>query len=158
MAPEIAARIGAMIAHGRLEIVAGKVVDGIPEGDGTRVTLRRRGSRSLETLSVARIISCKGVRSNPEQSANPLVASLFARGLARADPLRIGIEVDPDCAILDSNGRPSPRLFAIGPMSQAYRSAYSPTAFGLESSWSWPLRDDGPRSMRSSAGHSSVRE
>ena len=26
--------IGAMIAHGRLEIVAGKVVDAIPEGDG----------------------------------------------------------------------------------------------------------------------------
>ena len=119
MAPEIAARIGAMIAHGRLEIVSGKVVDAIPEGDGARVTLRRRGSRSLETLSVARIISCKGVRSNPEQSANPLVASLLARELARADPLRIGIEVDPDCAIFDSNGRPSPRLLAIGPMSQA---------------------------------------
>src|SRR6202044_2975783 len=68
MAPEIAARIGAMIAHGRLEIVAGKVGDAIPESDGVRVTLHRRGSRSLETLSVARIISCKGVRSNPEQS------------------------------------------------------------------------------------------
>ena len=119
MAPEIAARIGAMIAHGRLEIVAGKVVDAIPEGDGARVTLRRRGSRCLETLSVARIISCKGLRSNPEQSANPLVASPFARGLARADPLRIGIEVDPECAILDSNGRPSPHLMAMGPMSQA---------------------------------------
>jgi uncharacterized NAD(P)/FAD-binding protein YdhS len=119
MAPEIAARIGAMIAHGRLEIVAGKVVEAIPEGDGARVTLRRRGSRSLEKLSVARIVSCKGVRSNPEESANPLVASLFARGLARADALRIGIEVDPYCAILDADGRPSPRLFAIGPMSQA---------------------------------------
>jgi uncharacterized NAD(P)/FAD-binding protein YdhS len=119
MAPEIAARIGAMIARGRLEIVAGKVVEAIPEGDSARVALRRRGSQTLETLSVARIISCKGVRSNPEQSGNPLVESLFARGLARADPLRIGIEVDPHCAILDADGRPSPRLFAIGPMSQA---------------------------------------
>jgi uncharacterized NAD(P)/FAD-binding protein YdhS len=119
MAPEIAARIGAMIDRGRLEIVSGKVVEAIPEGDGARVTLRRRGSRSLETLSVARIISCKGVRSDPEESANPLVASLFARGLARADPLRIGIEVDPHCAILNSHGLPSSRLFAIGPMSQA---------------------------------------
>jgi uncharacterized NAD(P)/FAD-binding protein YdhS len=119
MAPEIAARIGAMIARGGLEIVAGKLVDAIAEGDGARVTLRRRGSQSLETLNVARIVSCKGVRSNPEESANPLVASLFAQKLARADPLRIGIEVDPDCAILGADGRPSPSLFAIGPMSQA---------------------------------------
>jgi uncharacterized NAD(P)/FAD-binding protein YdhS len=119
MAPEIAARIAAMIARGGLEIVAGKLVDAIAEGDGARVTLRRRGSQSLETLNVARIVSCKGVRSNPEESANPLVASLFAQKLARADPLRIGIEVDPDCAILGADGRPSPSLFAIGPMSQA---------------------------------------
>jgi uncharacterized NAD(P)/FAD-binding protein YdhS len=119
MAPEISARILAMIARGGLEIVPGKVVEAIPEGAGARVTLRRRGSQSLETLSVARIISCKGVRSNPEQSANPLVESLFVQGLARADRLRIGIEVDPHCAILDSDGRPSQRLFAIGPMSQA---------------------------------------
>jgi uncharacterized NAD(P)/FAD-binding protein YdhS len=108
-----------MIGGGRLEIVAGKVMEVIPEGGGARVAIRRRGSQSIESLSVACIISCKGVRSDPEQSANPLVGSLFARGLARADPLRIGIEVDPQCAILDSVGRPSPRLFAIGPMSQA---------------------------------------
>ena len=68
---------------------------------------------------MARIISCKGVTSSPDRSANPLVESLFATGLARADPLRIGIEVAPDCAIVDRDGRPSRRLFAIGPMSQA---------------------------------------
>jgi len=119
MAPEIAARIGAMIASGRLQIVAGKVLEAAPEGDGARVTIRRRGSEPLESLSVARIISCKGVRSDPERSANPLVESMFAAGLARADPLRIGVEVAPDCAVLDRQGRPSPRLFAIGPMSQA---------------------------------------
>jgi uncharacterized NAD(P)/FAD-binding protein YdhS len=33
--------------------------------------------------------------------------------------LRIGIEVDAHCAVLDRDGRPSRRLFAIGPMSQA---------------------------------------
>ena len=119
MAPEVAARIGAMIASGRLEIAAGKVLDVAPEGEGARVTVRRRGSEAIESLSVARIISCKGVRSDPERSTNPVVESLFAQGLARADPLRIGIEVAPDCAVLDREGRASPCLFAIGPMSQA---------------------------------------
>jgi uncharacterized NAD(P)/FAD-binding protein YdhS len=59
------------------------------------------------------------VRNDPEQTANPLVESLFAQGLARADPLRIGIEVAPNCAILNHGDDASRRLFAIGPMSQA---------------------------------------
>jgi uncharacterized NAD(P)/FAD-binding protein YdhS len=119
MAPEVAARIGAMIADGRLEIVAGKIVEVRRNGEGADVALRRRGSRTVETLAVARILICKGLTSDPDKSANPLVASLFANGLARVDPLRIGIEVAPDCAVVDREGRPSPRLFAIGPMSQA---------------------------------------
>ena len=119
MAPQIAARLDAMVAGGSLEILAGKVLEVAPEGGGARVALRRRGSRAVESLSVARIISCKGVRSDPERSTNPLVGSLFANGLASADALRIGPEVAGDCAILDREGRPSTRLFAIGPMSQA---------------------------------------
>jgi uncharacterized NAD(P)/FAD-binding protein YdhS len=119
MAPEVSARIRAMIAAERLEIIAGKVVDVAPLGEGARVALRRRGFQGVEILDVFRIISCTGVRSNPEHSANPLVESLFAQGLARADPLRIGIEVAPNCAILNRGGEASRRLFAIGPMSQA---------------------------------------
>jgi len=119
MAPEVAARIGAMIADGRLEIIAGKITEVTPEGDGARVTLRRRGARESEALDVARIISCTGVGGRLGPDANPLVASLFARGLARADSLKIGLDVAPDCAILGRDGQASPRLFAIGPMSQA---------------------------------------
>jgi uncharacterized NAD(P)/FAD-binding protein YdhS len=33
--------------------------------------------------------------------------------------LRIGLEVAPDCAIVDRNGSPSRRLFAIGPLTRA---------------------------------------
>ena len=119
MAPEVAARFAAMIADGKLEIVAGRLIETRRVGEGAEAVLRRRGARVEETLSVARIISCKGVTSSPDGSANPLVRSLFAAGLARVDPLRIGIEVAPDCAIVDRDGRASQRLFAIGPMSQA---------------------------------------
>ena len=119
MAPEVAARFGALVADGKLEIVAGRLLEARRVGEGTEAVLRRRGAQAEESLSVARIISCKGVTSSPDRSANPLVRSLFAAGLARADPLRIGIEVAPDCAIVDRDGRPSQRLFAIGPMSQA---------------------------------------
>jgi uncharacterized NAD(P)/FAD-binding protein YdhS len=119
MAPAVATRIAEMVSRGRLQILAGKVIDVASEGERARVTLRRRGQCNAESLRVARIISCRGVRSDPRRSANPILESLFANGLARGDPLGIGIEVAPDCAVLDSAGRPSSRLFAIGPMSQA---------------------------------------
>jgi uncharacterized NAD(P)/FAD-binding protein YdhS len=45
--------------------------------------------------------------------------SLLDQGLARIDPLRIGLEVAPDCAIVDCNGSPSRRLFTIGPLTRA---------------------------------------
>jgi uncharacterized NAD(P)/FAD-binding protein YdhS len=119
MAPEIAARLRALIDAGRLEIIAGKIVDVAGDRRGARVAIRRRGAQTIETLDVARIISCKGVTSDPAKNANPLVESLFAQHLARADPLRIGLDVDADGALIDAEGRASERLFAIGPMSQA---------------------------------------
>jgi uncharacterized NAD(P)/FAD-binding protein YdhS len=47
------------------------------------------------------------------------VRSLFDQGLARPDPLRIGIDVGPDCAIVRADGVPSQRLFAVGPLTRA---------------------------------------
>jgi uncharacterized NAD(P)/FAD-binding protein YdhS len=119
MAPEIAARLRALIDSGQVEIIAGKIVDIAGDGQGARVAIRRRGAQGVETLDVSRVISCKGVTSDPRKNANPLVESLFVQGLARTDPLRIGIDVDADGAIIDQQGRASQRLFAIGPMSQA---------------------------------------
>lgn len=40
-------------------------------------------------------------------------------GRARIDPLGTGIDVSADCAIIDGNGFPSHRLFAVGPLTRA---------------------------------------
>jgi uncharacterized NAD(P)/FAD-binding protein YdhS len=47
------------------------------------------------------------------------VRSLFDHGLARVDPLHIGLEIAPDGAIVDCSGVPSRRLFAICPLTRA---------------------------------------
>src|SRR5262249_38663275 len=60
-----------------------------------------------------------GIVKDPAATSNPAVRSLFDQGLARVDPLRIGIEITPDCAVVDRNGLPSRRLFAIGPLTRA---------------------------------------
>jgi uncharacterized NAD(P)/FAD-binding protein YdhS len=119
MAPEVAGRLRALIDGGQVEVIAGKLVDVSGDRQSARVTIRRRGARATETLEVSRIISCKGVTSDPAKNSNPLVESLFAQRLARTDPLRVGIDVDAHGAIVDAEGRVSQRLFAIGPMSQA---------------------------------------
>jgi len=119
MAPEVATRLQAMIAEGRLEIVAGKIVEIVPTENGAHVSIRRRGDNQSLSLSVSRIVSCRGVTNDPRRSANPIIARLLADGLARADALAIGLDVGANCAVVDAAGRPSDRLFAIGPMSQA---------------------------------------
>jgi uncharacterized NAD(P)/FAD-binding protein YdhS len=40
------------------------------------------------------------------------------QGLARTDPLRIGLDVTTDCAIIDAAGRPAAKLFAAGPLTR----------------------------------------
>jgi uncharacterized NAD(P)/FAD-binding protein YdhS len=70
-------------------------------------------------MQVARIVECIGIVKNPLHTTNPAVRSLLDQGLARIDPLQIGIDVTAGCALVDRFGVPSERLFAIGPLTRA---------------------------------------
>jgi uncharacterized NAD(P)/FAD-binding protein YdhS len=119
MAPEVAAKIRALQESGQLRILPGHLLNVEEKRDGASVSIRPRASEALVRLEVSRIVSCRGLTSDPRRSSNPLVAQLVAEGYARADPLGIGLDVDNDCAIVDASGRASERIFAVGPMSQA---------------------------------------
>jgi uncharacterized NAD(P)/FAD-binding protein YdhS len=73
----------------------------------------------LHGLDVGAIVDCTGIVKDPGATGNPAVRSLFDQGLARIDPLHIGLEVAPDCAIVSRNGSASRRLFAVGPLTRA---------------------------------------
>jgi uncharacterized NAD(P)/FAD-binding protein YdhS len=119
MAPEVEQRIAAAIAKGALAIVAGKICSVEPDASGALVRYRRRGETIERTLQVAKIVECTGIVRNPSGTANPALRSLLDQGLARVDPLEVGIEVTPRCALVDQFGVPSERLFAIGPLTRA---------------------------------------
>src|ERR1700727_2024723 len=119
MAREVETKIRALRESGQLRILAGHIVEVNAKRDGASVSIRPRASKALVHLEVSRIVSCRGLISDPRRSSNPLVAQLLAEGHARADPLGIGLDVDNDCAVVDANGRASERIFAVGPMSQA---------------------------------------
>lgn len=59
------------------------------------------------------------VTKDPSATLNPAVRSLLDRGLARIDPLCIGIVTDRNCAIISRDGAVSRCLFAVGPLTRA---------------------------------------
>jgi len=100
-------------------VVAAKVAGIEPNEAGALIRYRRRGQSEIRTMQVGAIVDCTGIVKDPLASANPAVRSLFERGLARVDPLHIGIETAADGAILNQDGAPSRRLFAVGPLTRA---------------------------------------
>jgi uncharacterized NAD(P)/FAD-binding protein YdhS len=119
MAPEVEFAISKAVTDHRLTLMAGKIVDISPNSAGATVRYRRRGQAALESLEVDAIVDCTGIAKDPTATGNPAVRSLFDQGLARIDPLHMGIEVASDCTIVNRWGLPSRRLFAVGPLTRA---------------------------------------
>ena len=118
IAPEVAAKITAMKADGRLRIVAGKLVGAKAHGDGAMVRYRPRGSDDLTSLRVRRIINASGPQGDLLRTEEPLLRRLLDRGLIRPDRLRIGIDVTQQSEAIGHDGEPCPTLLALGPMTR----------------------------------------
>ena len=119
MAPEVEARLVQALAAKRLALVAAKVTGIDPNAAGAVVRYRRRGQRDSTSLQVGMIVDCTGIVKDPRATGNPLIRSLFEQGLARTDTLHIGVDIADDCAVVNRNGIPSRRLFAVGPLTRA---------------------------------------
>jgi uncharacterized NAD(P)/FAD-binding protein YdhS len=114
MAPEVADRYDALVAAGRLETGAASIVSLESHGRGARVFLRTPGAHELDMVEVDRIVDCTGAGFDLRRQAPPILAGLLAAGRARADELGLGLDVAEDGALLDSEGLPSDRIFAVG--------------------------------------------
>ncbi len=118
LAPSVAAKIAAMQSDGCLTIVAGKLVGAEPEDEHVRLSYRSRHGDKLKTLRVRRIVNGTGPQGDLTATTEPLLRNLRSRGLLRADPLRIGIDVDQDARAIAVDGEASDRLSVIGPMTR----------------------------------------
>ncbi|WP_246849359.1 FAD/NAD(P)-binding protein [Rubellimicrobium arenae] len=106
-------------ASGQLRLVRGRFERASQDTGGGLVAHVRGPDHRPADIRVARIIDCRGIRRDPEAHASPLIASLLASGEAFIDPLRLGLDVGPDCDVLRPDGSRSERLFAMGPVSRA---------------------------------------
>jgi uncharacterized NAD(P)/FAD-binding protein YdhS len=113
IAPEVARRIKAMIAEGRLEIAAGRVREARAVAGGIEVAIARRGSDRTETRTFCHVFNCTGPLGAIALTRSELLKQMLADGLVRPDPLGIALDVD-------GRSRPvgSERLWALGPMTK----------------------------------------
>ncbi|WP_088183920.1 FAD/NAD(P)-binding protein [Sphingobium sp. Z007] len=118
IAPQVAERLDAIRAQGRLAVRAAKVMSATPDGDSLVVSLRPRGAAKSETLKVARVVNCTGPLGDLRRVTDPLLRNLFDRGDIRPDPLAIGIDVDRQCHAIAADGRAQTRLHVVGPMTR----------------------------------------
>jgi uncharacterized NAD(P)/FAD-binding protein YdhS len=93
MAPEMSEVIHHLLDDGTLQVARPEDVD-------------------LSTFS--RVVNCSGPAPVCTPGWNAVIDRLFARGLLRANDLGLGLDVDGNGAVLDSTGRPTPGLYAMG--------------------------------------------
>jgi uncharacterized NAD(P)/FAD-binding protein YdhS len=62
----------------------------IQPGDQRRVFVHETAARDIERIGLV-IVDCTGINPIPQNTTNPALRSLFDNGLARVDPLGIGL-------------------------------------------------------------------
>lgn len=114
--PSVAAMIADAQDAGRLVVHKGKL--GAVRCEGTRIVaaVEPGDGGSPRELAAALMVNCTGPRESPGDEPGALMRNLLERGLVRPDELDMGIEVTPDFAVVDREGRPSDVLFAMGPL------------------------------------------
>ncbi|GLU48897.1 FAD/NAD(P)-binding protein [Nocardiopsis ansamitocini] len=119
MAPEVAARLSALRAQGRLRIHSGGLRE-VGRADGA---LRARLGDGT-ALDVDAVLNCTG--ANPGSA--PFITRILGDGLARPNHLGLGVDTCPRGALVTPSGRVSRRLFALGPVrrGQLYETTAIP--------------------------------
>lgn len=114
MPPDTARRAAALIAAGRLTVHRGHVAGASGQRGGVRVRIDRGGSSA--ELAAGWLINCTGPAADITTTADSLLRHLLDSGLARPDPLRLGLDTDARGALRDAGGRAASDIVALGPL------------------------------------------
>jgi uncharacterized NAD(P)/FAD-binding protein YdhS len=121
MAPSVAARIAMVRAAGQFRVRAGRIRSYDPAGDDmveVRFGLRPRDGGGQDCVTAARVINCSGPSCDYERTHDKLLRALLDSGRARADALRLGLDITGSCALREAAGGVSRQIFAVGPITK----------------------------------------
>lgn len=112
IAPEVASMLEALRAGGGFALLAGRA-KALRVDDRVRIDyLGRDGAPGRIEADV--VINATGMEKRIVRTANPVLRSLLAQGLARPGPHDIGIDTRHDGAVRDREGCPVPGMWALG--------------------------------------------
>jgi uncharacterized NAD(P)/FAD-binding protein YdhS len=119
LAPGVAEETARLIREGSLIICRGRLAR-VQPGDGSdsfpaTVSWRPAGDANVYLMGVHYVINGMGPGGDPARSRSPVIQDLLASGLARPDPLRLGLDVDRLGRLVGREGTMSAKLFALGP-------------------------------------------
>jgi uncharacterized NAD(P)/FAD-binding protein YdhS len=110
--------LAALMQNGRLQVLAGRLLGAAEQQHHVNVTLCERECQKPHILAVHRIINCTGLEATT-RSQDPLIHDLIAQGLARTDPLELGIDINQCGSLINAYGQPSSCLYTLGPVRKA---------------------------------------
>ena len=117
-APEVAARVTALQAAGRLRILSGEIVGAKRSKHGVELLHRQRGSLVRHRMEVQRIINCTGSSQDIANAGDPLLRQLLSDGLARPHACGLGLDTDSEGRVIAASGQPQASLMTLGPLTQ----------------------------------------
>lgn len=115
LAPEVARRLAAWQASGKLVRRVGRIEDYRVREQIIEVLIRSRGTGEPITLPVEAVVNCSGCESNYRNLPSPLIRQLLDQGSISLDSLALGLNATTDGRLIDAGGVVSDRLFTVGP-------------------------------------------
>jgi uncharacterized NAD(P)/FAD-binding protein YdhS len=116
--PEATYVLRAAVGEGSLRVLAGRLQDWQPQGQGCLARLRLRDG-ALKEVPVDRILLCTGPDGSADWRQAAPVPALLAQGLAVADELGMAPAIDSESRnLLGLGGAPVPSLYMIGPLTR----------------------------------------
>jgi uncharacterized NAD(P)/FAD-binding protein YdhS len=116
MPAQVSKQIENMRRIGQLQIIRGRVSGATKYPDGQISVRVHSGNVAPEILIRAgRIVNCTGPQNDPRKWSNPLVRQIIADGIARPDPLHLGLETTNEGALIRADGTVWQHIFALGP-------------------------------------------
>ena len=125
MPPPTARRIAVLRDTGQLSVLAGRVTDVTEDKDHLRVRIAPSGAAPdrgrngmtprARDLAVGWIVSAAGATADIGATADPLLRDMFARGVARPDRMRLGLDATTHGALFGASGTASDTLYTLGP-------------------------------------------
>lgn len=120
IAPQVEAVLDRRLAEGSLDIwrASLKGVEQARDSDAITVTLRMRDAGRVVAERFDAVVLATGPAHGRVFADNALLAELESDGLARPDPVGLGIEVDFQGRVIGADGAPNPDIFVAGPLAR----------------------------------------